>query len=356
LILYAGNEHNFHDRISILYGLRFTLWQNIGPATEYVFDEDRKPVEAREYPRGKIYHTYPNIEPRFEVVYKLLRREVVNLYYTRSVQNMHLITNSISPFTSFEFWLPSGPNLQPQLGDQVGGGWIHPFDQHDLELSVNAYYKWMQNQIDYKDHPKMVLNPLIEGELRFGKGWTYGVEVALKKKKGRLTGWLAYTWARSFRKFGDLNGSEAFPDFSDRPHSVAVVMNQVLSKRLVLSANWLYSTGTPVTTPVSFYYYNGHEVPVYGSRNNQRMPDYHRLDLSLNIHLNRPERRFKHSLNISIYNVYGRQNPVYVNFNKIPAGVEEVKVPGDMFPPPELLPTQTFIYGFIPSVSYQFKL
>jgi len=353
---YAGNEHTFYERLSISYGLRFSLWMNAGPGTEYQFDKDYNPVGSQKYEAGDIYHTYSNIEPRIELAYRLLKREVFNLYYTRSVQNMHLITNSISPFTSFEFWLPSGPNLQPQLGDQVGAGWVHQFENREMELSIDGYYKWMHNQIDYKDHASMILNPLIEGELRFGKGWSYGAEIMLRKTKGKLSGWLSYYYARSFRKIQGINNSHTFTAFSDRPHSISVVLNQMLSKRLVFSANWFYSTGTPVTTPSGFYNYNGHTVPLYEARNNQRLPDYHRLDLSLNIQLNRPDRKFKHKLNISIYNVYGRKNPVYVNFNKTELGNGEVKVPGDLFPSPKLLPTQTFIYGFIPSVSYQFKL
>lgn len=355
-IVYGGNEHTFSNRISIQYGFRFSLWQNVGATTEYTFIEEYEPTGSIEYGAGETYRTDARIEPRLSVTYLFDRQYSMNFYYNRTVQNIHMITNSISPFTNFEVWLPSGPNIAPQLGDILGLGVVRQFGEKGWEINLEGYYKWLDNQIDYKDHAEMILNPLIEGELRFGKGWSYGGEFTLKKSAGKISGWLGYAYSRATRKIEGVNDSETFSTFWDRPHEVNLFLNYKINPRLSLATQWIYNTGAPITTPSSYYEYDGLQVPIYSERSNQRLPDYHRLDLSLDLRLNKQVKRFNHHLNFSIYNFYGRKNPVTINFNKIQTGQDVVKVPGDLFPPPAFTPSQTFIYSIIPSISYRFNL
>ncbi len=356
IVLYAGNEQQYFDRISIKYGLRLSIWQNVGPTTEFIFDENHQPIEAREYSNGEIYNTYVELAPRLGLAYQFSPRVSVKAFYTRSIQNIHLISNSISPFTNFEVWLPSSLNIKPQKADQLGGGLFVKWPEKSLFLSCEAYYKWMYNQIDYTDHASMILNPFIEGELRFGKGRSYGGEIQLEKKQGKLTGWIGYSYSRSFRKITEINHGQEYPTYFDRPHEISLFLSRKFGRKWNVSANWIYNTGASITTPTGFYQFESQKVPIYSDRGNDRLPDYHRMDFSVNFQLNKPENRFKHYINFSIYNFYGQKNPVYLNFNKTTASNGDLVVPGDVFPPPEQTPSFTYIYNFIPSISYNFKL
>ena len=356
IVLYAGNEQQYFNKISIKYGLRLSIWQNVGPTIEYIYDENYNPVEALKYNNGEIYNTYVELAPRLGLAYQISAMVSAKAFYTRSVQNIHLISNSISPFTNFEVWLPSSLNVKPQKADQLGGGIFVKWPEKSLALSGEAYYKWMDNQIDYVDHASMILNPFIEGELRFGKGRSYGGELQLEKKQGKLTGWIGYAYSRSFRKIPEINNGRAYPTYFDRPHEISLFLAQKLGRKWDISANWIYNTGASITTPTGFYQFESQKVPIYSERGNDRLPDYHRLDFSVNFQLNRPENRFKHYINFSIYNFYGQQNAVYLNFNKTIAGNGDLVVPGDVFPPPLQTASYTYIYSFIPSISYNFKL
>lgn len=356
IALYAGNEQQFFDKISIKYGLRLSVWQNIGPTTEFIYDDNYDPIEAIKYSGGEVYNTYIELAPRFGLAYQFSQTFSTKAFYTRSVQNEHLITNSISPFTNFEVWIPSSLNIKPQKADQIGGGLFLKWPEKSLALSGEAYYKWMDNQIDYVDHASMILNPFIEGELRIGKGRSYGGEIQLEKKQGKLTGWIGYTYSRSYRKIAEINNGKEFPTYFDRPHGISLFLSQKLGNKWDISANWVYNTGASITSPTGFYEFESQKVPIYAERGNDRLPDYHRLDLSVNFQLNRPENRFKHHINFSIYNLYGQHNPVYLNFNKTIADNGDLVVPGDLFLPPEQTASYSYIYNFIPSISYNFKL
>ena len=354
--LYAGNEQQFFEKISIKYGLRLSVWQNIGPTTEYTYDENYNPINATQYNKGEIYNTYVELAPRLGLAYQISSGLSAKAFYTRSIQNVHLITNSISPFTNFEVWLPSSLNIKPQKADQIGAGLFMKWPEKSLALSGEVYYKWMDNQIDYIDHASMILNPFIEGELRFGKGRSYGGEIQLEKKQGTLTGWIGYSYSRSFRKIVEINNGKEFPTYFDRPHEISLFLSQKLGRKWDIGVNWIYNTGASITSPTGFYQFESQKVPIYAERGNDRLPDYHRLDFSVNFQLNRPENQFKHYINLSMYNFYGQHNPVYLNFNKTIASNGDLVVPGDLFPPPDQTASYTYIYNFIPSISYNFKL
>jgi len=203
--------------------------------------------------------------------------------------------------------------------------------------------------------PTCCIIPLIEGELRFGKAWSYGLELLLRKTTGRFTGWIGYTFSRAFIQTPGVNNGNIYPASYDRPHDVCINMSFNDQKHWMLAANWVFMSGGAITTPVGFYYFNGYSVPVYGDKNNDRLPVYHRLDLSATYTFNKPGNRFQHSLTITLYNAYGRLNPFSVNFNKMIDDQGNIVVPSNLDGSYERVPTTISVAGIIPSVNYQFK-
>ena len=359
--LYASDQFIFNNRLSLRAGVRLTVWHNLGPATEYDIvpttsgDFARDSLAILEHPGGEIYHSALSLDPRLSLVYHPFRDHVLRFSYSRTSQFQYLITNSISPFTSLEVWLPASPNVAPQSAHQVTLGYTKKWPTPGLSFGVETYYKRMQNLIDYRDHARMLLNPLVEYELRFGHGEGYGIEMILNKERGKLTGWLSYTLSRAISQVDEISGGQPYPAYSDRPHDLSFYLSWALHPRLTLTGNFTYMTGAPYTTPTGFYYYDNHQVPIYAKRNNDRLPDYHRMDLALNWHLSKPERRFQHELIFSVYNLYNRKNPVALHFNKIENENGAFVVPYDFYSNPELTPTQFYLYGTVPSLSYHFK-
>ena len=358
---YLSSQFIIGGKISIRAGLRLTNWQNVGPATEYdtvsVISSgfERDSLVVQEHHDGSVYHHYLSPDPRFSMIYRPGRRHVLKLSYSRTSQFQYLITNSISPFTSLEVWLPAGPNVKPQVSNQFTLGYTFRFGSPGLTFDVEGYYKAMRNLIDYRDHAHMLLNPLVEYELRFGNGKAYGLEFILNRERGKLNGWISYTLSRALYQMEGINDGEPYPAYSDRPHDFSVYLSWAPHHRITLTGNFIFMTGSPFSTPTGFYYYDNHQVPIYGERNNDRLPDYHRLDVAINLHLSRPGRRFQHELILSVYNLYNRKNPVALHFNKADDGNGDYVVPYDFYANPELVSTQFYLYGIVPSISYHFS-
>jgi hypothetical protein len=351
---YFSNEQSLTKKLKVRYGIRIPVWHNMGEATEFHYNEDHHPVDTTFHANGEIYHTAYGIEPRIGAGYRLNERSSLRASFSRTNQYIQLITNSISPFTSLEVWLPSGPNIKPQKANQMALGYFRIFEKHQIDFSLEMYYKWMHNQIDYDYHAEMILNPYIEAELRFGKAWSYGIELLLKRDKGKLSGWIGYSWSVVDRKTNGLHGNKVFPAFYDRPHDLSLFLSYDLTQRINVGANWIYSSGAAFTTPTGFYDYQGYTVPIYTTKNNDRLPAYHRLDLSAQFNLNRKPRRFKHHLQISLFNAYGRKNPVSVNFNKTRNEDDNLIIPGNLLDK-KLVVSQMYMYKAVPSVTYSFK-
>ncbi len=352
--LYISNNHNITSRFSLRYGVRLCVWQNIGEATEYVYDKWHEPTDTVYYGSGDVYNTYTRIEPRFGLTYLAGKNASFKASYCRTTQCLQLVTNSISPFTTLEVFLPAAPNIRPQMADQYALGYFQKFRKAQLDLSIEGFVKKMQNQIDYKDHAYLLMNPHLERELRFGTGEAYGFEVLLKKYQGRLTGWIGYSWSRSWRHIEDINENERYRAAWDRPHDLSLYLSCQINDRWNASLSWLYMTGSAFSSPTSFYRYNGYTVPIYGRKNNDRLPDYHRLDFSTEFQINRKPRRFSHKIRLTIFNLYDRINPIAINFNKTLYPNGDPVVPGDLYPPPELFATQKYLYGIIPAINYIF--
>jgi hypothetical protein len=355
LVLYGNHELKLNEKWGVNYGARFSLWSNTGEAFEFVFDENRNPIDTLYYAKGENYKQYVNIEPRFTVSYLLSEHASIKASYARNAQNVHLVSNSISPFTSLEVWLPSSINIKPQIANQVSLGYYRSLTRAGTSLTAEAFYKKMQHQIDYNAHAETLLNPLVERELRFGNASAYGIELLAKKDAGRLRGWAGYTYSRARRKFADINEGKVYNAFYDRPHQVNLMVAYDISLRWNVGLNWTYSTGAPFSSPVSFYKYNGEEVPVYGQKNNDRLPDYHRLDMSATFKLNKnPEKRFQHSVSCSVYNLYGRKNSLFVNYNKIVNSQGDIQIPANLLDGNRVT-SHFYMFQFTPSIAYNFK-
>ncbi len=361
LAAYVSNQFIISENLSIRAGLRLTSWQNVGPATEYEFVKtgegyfERDSLVVSEHYADKVYHTSFSADPRLSMVWQPGSRHILKGSYSRTSQFQYLITNSISPFTSLEVWLPSGPNVKPQLAHQFTLGYTHLFVLQGLSFDIEGYYKLMKNIIDYQDHARMLMNPLVEYELRTGTGKAYGIEMMLNKDAGRLKGWISYTWSRAIYQVEDVNGGNPYPAYSDRPHDFSLYLSWALHPRITLTGNFIYMTGAPFTTPTGYYYYNHHQVPIYAERNNDRLPDYHRLDVALNWHLGKSGGKFKHEIIFSAFNLYNRKNPVALHFNKTEDEGGSYVVPYNFYENPQLEATQYYLYGIVPSISYHFS-
>lgn len=354
-VLYGNQELFLNKHWGLNYGIRFSTWTNTGEAFEYEFDSAGNPLDTTYYQAGESYITFANLEPRITLQYLVNEHASLKASYMRNVQNIHLISNSISPFTSLDVWLPSSYHIQPQRADQLTLGYHDTHRQTGITWVVESFYKRMYNQIEYENHAMLLVNPLFENQLRFGTGTAYGFELQVKKEQGRLRGMAGYSYARAKRKFEDINDGRPFNAFGDRPNQINLALSYDLNLRWMFSLDWNYMTGAPYSSPISFYRFNDLETPIYGLKNNDRLPDYHRLDVSATWKLNRNlERKFKHSLTFAVYNAYGRKNSVFVNYNKTELGYRDFKIDSNLLENERVI-SQFFLFQVTPSVSYTFK-
>lgn len=348
--VYASNEQKIGDKLLLLYGLRFSLFQQIGKGTvrEYLDPENPKTEEIiniKEYESGEfIGPTYGNFEPRISLRYTLGPTSSVKASYNRMVQNLHLISNTNSP-TPLDIWLPSNKYIKPLIVDQFVVGYFRNFKDNAIETSAEVYYKDMKNVLDYKDGAELFLNEDLETELLNGTGYSYGLELLFKKQQGRFTGWIGYTLSKTMREIPGINNDDPYPSAYDRTHDLSVVLNYELNKYWNISCNWVYATGNPTSYPAAKYTVQGNTVYYYSSRNSNRIPDYHRLDLSVNYNFKKNDlRKYKQSLNLSIYNVYARRNAYSVTFKENPDNPNISQA------------TRLSIIGtFIPAITYNFN-
>jgi len=354
-LLYLSNEQKIGKRFSLNYGIRLPVWQNFGPTSIYFFDANYTVIDTVAVEKNTSYDLFFSPEPRVSIGFALNQNSSLKASYSRTTQFMQLLSTATGPFTSLEVWAPAGPNIQPLKTDQVTLGYFLKFAASSFFFSAEGFYKYFRNHIDYTDHANLLYNPLLEGELRFGKAWAYGLELMLQKPAGKLSGWVGYTWSRAMMETPGVNDGNSYPASFDSPHSVCIYISYDTHKRWSFSANWVFMTGNPITSPVGFYQYSGYTIPRYGEKNNDRLPDYHRLDLSVVYRMNKPDSRFRHNLAVTLYNVYGRTNPFSVSFNKYHDDQGNFVVPSNLEGDYELIPTMISVAGIIPSINYQFK-
>ena len=343
--IYVQTDLSLSEKFSLSAGLRYSHFLRVGKDDIYVFDynniKGRYPAisDTIRYGSNDIIKQYHGFEPRVSVRYLLTPDVSLKASYYRGYQYMHLISNTTST-TPQDYWIASGPYLKPQIGDQYSLGYFQNLVDNQYEFSVEGFYKDIHHAVDYIEGADITLNPALEAGLSQGKGKAYGVEVFIKKNTGRFNGWLSYTYSRSLRKFdaqttGNLtiNEGKYYPAAFDQPHILNLVLNYRVGERSYFSANFNYSTGRPITIPISKFSYDVYlSVLNYSQRNEYRIPDYHRLDVSYTIK-QRPgkNRRYKDEWVISIFNLYGRKNTYSITFNRY-GTANKLSVLGSIFP------------------------
>jgi hypothetical protein len=344
-----------NEKVLLDIGIRVPVWLNYGPFTVYYYNATYEPFATANIPADSAYYIHTGLEPRCRFEYQAGRGITAMVSYSRNLQYMQSLSNSASPFTTLETWAPAGPVIGPQQADLLSGGVSLATRDGRYTVVAEVYQKWMNNQIDYKDHANLLYNQHLEGQLRFGSSSAHGVEFMLRKNTGKMTGWLAYTYSRAVRTTSGLNRDKPYRPFYDRPHQGQIVMQYKPNQRLGMQIAWYYMSGGTTTIPDGFYNLHGYLVPVYTEKNNTRLPDYHRMDLSAEFQLNKPGNTFRHSLVLSVYNLYGRFNPFIINFNKIMDDKGNYVVPDNLASGNPVVPTELSVAGFIPSIHYKFS-
>lgn len=361
--LYISAEHKFSEKFSAEYGLRLSNFFRLGQ-DEFNEYENDNPVdydpergiyseadilETRSYSRSDILKTYTNLEPRIAVSYAMNDQQSVKASYNRMAQYLHLISNTSSP-TPLDVWTPSGPFLKPQILDQYAIGYFRNFNESSYSLEVESFYKQVDNRIDYIDGANLIANDAIERVVLNGESRAYGLEILLRKNKGRLTGWLGYTLAKSEQRTPGrtsmepgINDGNWYNSNFDKTHDLSITGSYDLSKKWQLNTNFIFQTGLATTYPTGQYEYEGITIPVYGERNGDRLPAYHRMDISATYNpAIGEEKKFQSSWNFGIYNVYNRKNAYSISFRENSDTNQNEAV-------------RLSLFGIIPSVTYNFK-
>ncbi|MBK7639758.1 MAG: TonB-dependent receptor [Bacteroidetes bacterium] len=344
MALYVSDEWDISTRVKLDYGIRLSLFQHTGPFTEYVGGAIAPDTIVT--PVLQPLKTYAFPEPRFALRVGIDDQSSFKTGLTANAQYVHLVSSSNSTLPT-DVWVPSTRNVKPQLGLQYSAGYFRNFKDNTYETSVEVYYKEMWNQIEFGDSYVQELNEDIEKGYVFGRGRSYGLELFVKKRVGKINGWVGYTWSKTTRQFDNLNEGKTFSARFDRTHDVSVNLVYDINKHWSLGATWVFATGNAFTLPTERYFIEFGIVTGYGERNAYRMPSYHRMDFSVTWKPNlKPQKRFKSSYNFSIYNVYNRKNTYFIYYK-----VEGDVITGDL----TTKAIKVSIFPIIPSITWNFK-
>jgi hypothetical protein len=323
--LFFGDEYDISSSISVSAGIRFSSFLLFGPGTQYYYldPEDRSLENLSDtlcYGKGELITSSFNPEPRISVRISLDNQTSLKLGYTRMAQYLHMLSNTTA-IAPTDTWKMSDAYLKPQVGDQYGAGFYRNFLGNSVETSLELYYRKLRNIIDYKGGAELVMNEHIETDVLNGNGKAYGAELMIRRNRGKFTGWVSYNYSRIFHRIEsrnpetEVNNGLDFPASYDKPNSLSVVGNLRVSRRVSFSSTLDYSDGRPVTFPLASFYYLGAERLQYSGRNDFRIPDYFRWDLSVNIEGNLKVNKLAHSsVTLALYNVTGRKNAYSVFF------------------------------------------
>ena len=330
LSAYISNEQKVSDQFSIMYGIRYSHFLNVGPRNVFIYENgiptsDLAIIDTVSYSNGEVIADFGGFEPRLALNYTFSERTSMKLSYNRMRQYLQLVSNTTAA-TPIDVWVPAGKYVNPAIADQISVGYFRNFKENVYQASVEVYYKNYQDLLDYKNNAELLLNDNIETELLQGKGRAYGLELKIEKVKGQFTGWISYTLARTEIQVDGINLDEYYPSNYDKTHDMSVVGQYTLNDKWQFGGSFAYMTGRPITYPDSRYVYEGITVPNYVNRNGGRTPDYHRLDLSATLtsqkksekvffFFKRPE-MWENSWTFSLYNVYARRNPYSIYFQQ----------------------------------------
>jgi len=368
---YVDVSHEVTDKISLGYGLRISQFNRLGQDEFYLYENDNPvdfdpfsliyqegtPIDTLTSGRGESLANFFNLEPRLSVAYAMNDRNSVKASYTRMAQYLHLLSNTSSP-TPLDVWTPSGPYVEPQLLDQYALGYFRNSKNGEYSIETEVFYKDVQNRIDYIDGANLIANNAIEQVILNGEARAYGWEFLFRKNTGALTGWLAYTLSRSEQRTPGrdldidngrsgietgINLGEWYSTPYDKTHDITLFANYELNKKWSFNANFIYQTGQPTNYPIGQFQFEGLVVPYFGLRNQERLPDFHRLDIAATLRPSNPfGKKFRGEWVFSIYNVYNRMNAASINFrqNQDTGRNEAVR---------------TSIFGIVPAITYNFR-
>ncbi len=351
--LYGGFEFVINYKFSVYAGLRISMFNRLGPGQVFTYRQDSpKEIEfitdTTFYSNNQISKTYINPEVRLSGRYKLREDLSLKFSYDRMSQYIHVLSNTIS-ISPIDNWRLSGEGIKPQVGNQFSAGMYKTLYSSGLELSIEGYYKIVNNVLEYKDGAELLVNKAIETDIIGAKNQSYGVELLLKKKSGKFSGWISYTYARSLLKtispypVEQINMGESYPSNYDIPHTAILVSNFKINRRVNISLNLRYSTGRPTTFPLVKYNFKNQPFLLYTARNQVRIPDYFRADVAINLDGNhKVNKKIHSSWSFSIYNLTGRSNAYSVFF-----GIDNEQIKGYMV---------TIFNQAIPTLTYLFQL
>lgn len=369
--VYVDLEHQITENLSMQYGLRASQFNRFGQDEFFVYQNNNpvefdpftltyreaKPIDTISPGRSGTLKSFFNLEPRVSMSYTFKENNSIKASYTRLAQYLHLLSNTSSP-TPLDVWTPSGPFVEPQLLDQYAMGYFRNIKNGAYTLETEVFYKDIQNRIDYIDGANLIANNAIEQVILNGQARAYGLELLLRKNEGQFKGWLAYTLSRSEQRTpgrtlnfdsgrSNLETGINFGDWYstpfDKTHDLSLYGSFELNDKWSFNANFVYQTGQPTNYPIGQFEFEGVSVPYYGLRNKERLPDYHRLDISAILTPRKNKGRKSQSEWVfSIYNAYNRMNAASINFreNEDTGRNEAVR---------------TSIFGIVPSVTYNFK-
>jgi len=344
--VYINDDFDLSEKIKINGGLRFTLFQHIGPFDRYVKNAIGQTIDTLHYGKMENIQMYKHLEPRLSMRYTIDQKSSIKAAFTQNYQYIHLASVTAISLPT-DVWMPSTSLVKPQFGTQYSLGYFRNFKKNIFETSLEVYYKEMKNQIEYKEGalPEESIKDNPDNSFTFGNGKSYGAEIFLNKKLGKTTGWIGYTLSWTTRIFPEINGGKEFYAKYDRRHDVSVVVSHELGDKWVFSAVFVYASGNAMTLPIARYLLDGQIINEYGDRNSFRMPAYHRMDISAT-YTPVKKRRCQSSFNFSVYNVYNRYNPYYIYFT--------TKVDMEHFSI-ESQAKQVSLFPILPSVTWNFK-
>ena len=350
--VYFTDVFTVNEKLSVNFGARLSIFNSLGEKNQNIYENGVPKsiatlIETKVYGKNDFIKTYTGLEPRISAKYSLNESLSVKASYDRTYQYLHLLSSNTTQ-SPLDRWKMSDLNVKPQSANQYSLGLYKNYKENIYQVSVEGYYKRLNNILDYKVGAELVLNEHVETELLQGKGKAYGIEFLVKKQLGRLNGWIGYTYSRTFIKLDGnfneekVNNGEFFAANYDKPHDFSGIFNYRLTKRYSFSANLIYQTGRPITYPVGKYVFGNAEYTLYSDRNKFRIPDYYRVDLGVNIEGNHKLKKLAHSFwNISVYNVLGRNNPYSIFFVTKEGEIKAYK---------------TSIFAIpIPTITYNFK-
>jgi hypothetical protein len=366
--VYVQDDYRISSRLSLMVGMRISQFAQLANDSIPVYENDNalvfnpvinnyvkgKVTSYKSYEKNKLLNNTIGLEPRLSLNYQINDASSIKLGYNRMYQYIHLLSTATSP-TPLDIYTPSSSFIQPQIADQIATGYFRNFNNNTYELSIEAYYKWMQNQFDFIDGASPLLNNSPETIVLNGNARSYGLEMMFKKSEGRFTGWISYTLSKAERRTPGLNGGRGINNGQyyatnyDKPHNIAITGNYKISEKWSVSANLIYQSGRPATYPESKYTFNGISIPEYSERNAHRLPDYHRLDIAATLK-GKQTKRWKGQWIFGLYNMYNRQNAANITFRETLVNDNEAGLGTGINKAYKLT-----YFGIVPSISYEFK-